>query len=125
MGRGSQQPYMYAPVSHAPFNPKAYSQAIANPPPPRPKPDGPLLSFNRHPDSYDNFAYGKHTEVKPMSAGSKKRLIWARKVQLFWRVLQWIAALGLLICVITIKGAPDTQGWILRLPVSLTCEGVE
>lgn len=116
MGR---QPYLYQPVTHAPFNPKAYTQSLANPTPPRKtKPDGPLITFNRHPDSYDNLPYGKHVGAKAMSSGSKKRVLWARKIQLAWRVLQWIVALGVLVCVAMIKGAPETQSWILRLHVS-------
>jgi hypothetical protein len=115
---GGRQPYLYQPVTHAPFNPKAYTQSLANPTPPQPKPDGPLIAFNRHPDSYDNLPYGKHVNAKLMSLGSKKRIIWARKIQLVWRVLEWIVALAVLVCVVTIKGAPETQGWILRLPVS-------
>jgi hypothetical protein len=114
---GSRQPYLYQPVTHAPFNPKAYTQSLANPTPPRQKPEGPLLNFNRHPDSYDNLPYGKHVGAQLMSSGSKKRIIWARKMQLGWRVLQWIIAMAVLVCVVTIKGAPETQGWILRLPV--------
>lgn len=117
MGR---QPYLYQPVTHAPFNPKAYThslQAQQNSPR-RPKPEGPLITFNRHPDSYDNLPYGKHVGAAMMSDGSKKRIIWARKIQLAWRVLQWIVAVGVLVCVIMVKGVPDTQGWILRLPVS-------
>ncbi|KIW02263.1 uncharacterized protein PV09_06413 [Verruconis gallopava] len=116
---GGRQPYMYQPVTHAPFNPKAYSQSLANPSPPRPKPDGPLIQFNRHPDSYNNLPYGKHVNAKLMSPGSKKRILVARKIQLGWRTLQWFAALAVLACVVIIKGAPDTQGWILRLPPAL------
>ena len=119
MGR---QPYLYQPVTHnAPFNPKAYSQAISQPVSPRrPKPNGPLITFNRHPDHYDNLPYGRHVGVATMSKGSKKRVLVARKVQLGWRVLQWVAAMGCLVCVAMVKGAPDTQSWILRLPVSIS-----
>ena len=33
-----------------PFDPKAVTRASWQPKPPRPKQDGPLLSFNRHPE---------------------------------------------------------------------------
>jgi hypothetical protein len=119
MGR-SQQPYLYQPVVHsAPFNPKAYSQSLnaREAAPPKPKPEGPLITFNRHPDSYDNLPYGRHVGVQEMSPLSKKSILWARKIQCAWRVLQWVAAIGVLVCVCLMKGAPDTQSWILRLPV--------
>ena len=121
MGGTSRQPYMYQPVTHAPFNPKAFTQQVSQAPPPRrPKPNGPLITFNRHPDSYDNLPYGRHVGAKMISTRSKKWLLWARKLQLAWRIVQWIVAVGALVCVAMIKGIPETQGWILRVPVRRT-----
>lgn len=114
---GSKQPYIYQPVSYPNFNPRAHTQSLATPIPQRPVQNGPLLNFNRHPDSYDISPYGRSVGIAPMSSKSKKGIVWMRKVQLGGRVLQLLAALAVLVCVITIKGAPDTQGWILRLPV--------
>jgi len=56
---GAAQPYMYdkpstytfgSPTSR-PFNPRAATQASWTPPAPKFKQDGPLIDFNRHPDS--------------------------------------------------------------------------
>jgi hypothetical protein len=51
------QPFMYDPVpketSQHPyhsFNPKAVSRASLTPEPTKPKQDGPLVSFNQHPE---------------------------------------------------------------------------
>jgi hypothetical protein len=119
------QPYIYDPPSHRysalvpqnEFNPKAVTQAsLAPPPPPKPKQEGPLLNFNRHPDSYLVLPYGNTTAV-PMSANTKGKVKWARYIQLVFRAAQLIGAVGMLICVICLKGMSDNEGWILRLPV--------
>lgn len=115
---GSKQPYMYERVDYAPFDPKAHSNSLAKPAPQRIQPQGPLVDFNRHPDSYDNLPYGRHSDpIEPLSPFLKGRILKARKLQLISRLIQLLTAIVVLICVITIKGAPNTQGWILRLPV--------
>lgn len=122
---GGGQPFLYdarAPVQYSQldsgFNPKAVSQASwAPPPPPKPKQEGPLVNFNRHPDSYLVQPYGQ-LDCTPMSRNTKSRIKWTRSFQLALRVLQLLAALGLLVLIISIKGASDNEGWILKLPVS-------
>lgn len=54
---GAEQPYLYNPVvredvnrPYTNFDPKAVSRASFAPNPPRPKKDGPLVSFNQHPE---------------------------------------------------------------------------
>jgi hypothetical protein len=55
---GSSPPFIYdrqptrfyGPTDHS-FNPKAVTQASQIRPPPREKPKGPLVNFNRHPDT--------------------------------------------------------------------------
>ncbi|KAK4126591.1 hypothetical protein N657DRAFT_615478 [Parathielavia appendiculata] len=56
MGR-TQQPYLYDAVRKdddrfptAPFDPKAVTRASHEKKKPQPKPDGPLVSVNRHPE---------------------------------------------------------------------------
>jgi hypothetical protein len=125
---GAGQPYMYeaspnrfSNVNLDPyngFNPKAISQASFAPVQPRPKPDGPLINFNRHPDSYLIMHQGK-TNVPHMHPNTKKRVSRARTVQLTFRFLELIAAVGVLICVICIKSTQNTESWIMRLPVCL------
>ncbi|KAF2430059.1 hypothetical protein EJ08DRAFT_734554 [Tothia fuscella] len=122
---GSQAPYIYnAPVHYGysalnppnEFNPKSVTQASqAPPPPPKPKQEGPLLNFNRHPDSYLVLPYG-NTNAVPMSQKTKTTVKWMRHGQLGLRVFELLAAVGILICVICIRGTTDNEGWILRLP---------
>ncbi|TKA81989.1 hypothetical protein B0A49_00484, partial [Cryomyces minteri] len=125
---GAEPPFLYDAPSrsstHDPyysFNPKAVSQASVSPPPKSPlrmQQQGPLLDFNRHPDSYTIIPYGA-TDVQPMSPNTRKRVVTARWVQLSFRVLQLLATLGLLFCVICIRGAQDGDGWLLRIPPAM------
>jgi hypothetical protein len=133
---GGSQPYLYNPPARygysalnlpSEFNPKAVTQASqAPPPPPRPKQEGPLLNFNRHPDSYVVLPYGNTNSVQ-MSPKTKIAVKWARHGQLGLRVLELIGAIGMFICVVCIRGATENEGWILRLPVSplFVCLGNE
>jgi hypothetical protein len=118
------QPYLYNPPTRYSaldpqyeFNPKSVTQASLAPPPlPKPKPEGPLINFNRHPDSYLIVPYG-NTNAVPMAPNTKGKVKWTRHVQLAFRVAQLVGAVGLLVCVICLKGMSDNEGWILRLPV--------
>lgn len=53
---GAQQPYMYSAQRNdgrfpeTTFDPKAITRASWEPKPKKPKPEGPLVSFNRHPE---------------------------------------------------------------------------
>jgi hypothetical protein len=54
---GSQPPFMYQSISRddekfpaVKFDPKAITRASYDSKKPKPKPDGPLVSFNRHPE---------------------------------------------------------------------------
>ena len=121
---GRWQPYLYsAPeresMMDAPstFNPKAVTMASRMPPsPPKRKQDGPLVNFNKHPDSYLILPYAK-TDAKPMSSKTKLWIKTARWTQLFFRVCSLLGAVGLLLCSIFIRGTQDTEGWIMRIPV--------
>jgi hypothetical protein len=123
---GGGQPYMYdaspnrfSNVNLDPyngFNPKAVSQASFAPMPPKPKPDGPLINFNRHPDSYLIMPQAS-TNAKDMHPNTKKRVSRARTAQLTFRFLELIAAVGVLICVICLRSTQTTESWIMRLPV--------
>ncbi|KAL8688338.1 MAG: hypothetical protein Q9218_005731 [Villophora microphyllina] len=97
------------------------SYAASLPTPPRPKQEGPLIDakeFNRHPDSYFVVPYG-NLNWKPMSPRTRKKVQYTRQVQLFLRICQLLGALGLLFCVICIKGTKDTEGWIIRVPAGV------
>ncbi len=119
---GSGQPFLARPYrasAHDPpqqFNPKAVSEASLRTAPVREKKQGPLLSLNRHPDSYVAPPYGR-TAVKPMSHHTRGRVQFARLSQLSLRVAQLVVVLGLAVCVICVRGVRHTEGWILRVPV--------
>ncbi|KAF1913051.1 hypothetical protein BDU57DRAFT_541734 [Ampelomyces quisqualis] len=114
---GRFQPYLYdAPVDNSTFNPKAVTMASRLPPsPPKKKQHGPLIDFNKHPDSYLILPYG-NTNVKPMNKKTKVLIKFARWVQLFLRVCTLLGAVGVLLCSIFIRGASDTEGYIMRIP---------
>ena len=113
------------------FNPKAASQASWTTRPTRPKPTGPLVEseqfkrFNRHPDSYVSAPYG-NINSKTMSRHTKPIVKWTRLLQLLLRICALLGALGMLVCVICIKGTEPTTGWIIRVPVSylMACTNV-
>jgi hypothetical protein len=123
---GRWQPYAYAPqrdsmIDTDPtqpiFNPKAVTMASRlPPPPPKKKQEGPLIDFNQHPDSFLILPYG-NTNAKPMGKRTKTFINIARWTQLGFRVAQLLGAIGVLLCGIFIRGAQDTEGYIMRIPV--------
>lgn len=118
---GRWQPYLYdaSPSASDAFNPKAVTIASRLPPSsPQKKSEGPLLDFNRHPDSYLVLPYGK-TNAKPMSPKVKTVVKVVRWVQFVLRIFNLLGAVGALLCGIFIQGAQDTEGYIIRIPASL------
>jgi hypothetical protein len=126
---GITPPYSFAPVSQQDrdptydFDPKAVTRAsyysiASSTSTPVPKQHGPLIDFNRHPDSYIIVPTAR-SNVPPMHPNTKQRINTARWIQFSLRLLQLVGALGALVCVIIIRGVNDVQGWILRIPVSM------
>ncbi|KAL9615450.1 MAG: hypothetical protein Q9167_000128 [Letrouitia subvulpina] len=127
-----QQPFIYDHPSKFSFtgpsekawNPRAATQAswaAVTPASPKPKREGPLIDareFNRHPDSYITSPYG-NLNWKPMSPRTKTKVKYLRFIQLFFRVCEFLGALGLLFCVICIKGTSGSTGWITRVPAAV------
>lgn len=124
----SDQPYIYEPSSqrrvaypYSDFNPKAVTQAsyqaLQEKDKNKAKQDGPLINFNAHPDSYMIVA-GQNVNYKPLPANTKKSVTIIRWMQFGLRIHQEIAALGLLVCVICIKGMETSLSWIMRIAVS-------
>ncbi|KAH8656184.1 hypothetical protein BGZ60DRAFT_532498 [Tricladium varicosporioides] len=118
---GVQPPFIYDPIKtegprspYREFDPKAVTRASQQPKPRRPKQEGPLVSFNQHPDSFLILPYGK-TNAKPMSPSVKIWIKWARILQLFLRCLELVGAGGLLAMMIMIRGVDDATGWIMRI----------
>ena len=121
---GRWQPYLYNDTRQSQynepevFNPRAVTMASMQPPSPKKKKqEGPLIDFNKHPDSYLVLPYGK-TDAKPMSPKVKTIIKTVRWIQLFFRVCTLFGAIGGLLCGIFIRGMGDTEGYIIRIPVS-------
>ncbi|EXJ90821.1 hypothetical protein A1O1_03926 [Capronia coronata CBS 617.96] len=119
---GVEPPFIYdrpstytfgGPVQHG-FNPKAATQASWTPKASRPKQDGPLINFNKHPDSYIVVPYG-NLDAKPMNPNTKSRVTRARQIQLLLRICALLGAMGTLFCVIAINKTSSTVGWIIRV----------
>ncbi|KAE8444484.1 hypothetical protein EG329_000468 [Mollisiaceae sp. DMI_Dod_QoI] len=119
---GAQPPFLYDAIktegSRSPyreFDPHAVSRASRAPkPPPMKKPEGPLVSFNQHPDSYLILPL-ERTNAKAMSPSVKKWVKWMRIFQLVMRSLEVVIACGLLVMMILITGVNVTIGWIMRI----------
>ena len=62
--------------------------------------------------------YG-NINVQPMSPNTSSKVKYTRQVQLFLRVLALFGSLGLLFCVIAIKGTSGSVGWIIRVAPSV------
>ncbi|RBR22767.1 uncharacterized protein FIESC28_04330 [Fusarium coffeatum] len=116
----SQAPFLYSAVSNdsrfpePKFDPKAVTRASWQAPKPRKKQNGPLVSFNRHPDMHEVLTY-RTNEYSSMSPRSKSFIKWLRHGQSVLRVLQLVAALGLLTLMILIDKVPTIEGWIMRI----------
>ncbi|KAF5025176.1 hypothetical protein F66182_2752 [Fusarium sp. NRRL 66182] len=116
----SQKPFLYSAVNNdtrfpePKFDPKAVTRASWTPPAPRKKQDGPLVSFNRHPDMHEVLTY-RTSEYASMSPRSKSFIKWLRRLQSALRVLQLVAALGLLTLMILITKVPALEGWVMRI----------
>ncbi|KAL2820413.1 hypothetical protein BJX63DRAFT_380744 [Aspergillus granulosus] len=118
----SSPPYMYGHPdafkfkgpTDRPFNPKAVTESSWTRPAPKPRPRGPLVNLNRHPDSYSNLPDGR-SRWTPMSPRTKGKVFYGRRVQLGLRVLALIGALGSLFCAIVIKGVATSIIWIVRV----------
>jgi hypothetical protein len=129
---GSSQPYLYdAPSRNSAFpyndfNPRAATQAHyqaeidrAERSRMRQLQEGkPLINFNAHPDSF-MVVQAQQPDHEDMPPNTKRNIVWARWFQLFMRVVQEIAALGILVCVICLKMKNDGPGWMIRIAVRL------
>ncbi|KAM0246928.1 hypothetical protein ACHAP5_004377 [Fusarium lateritium] len=116
----SQAPFLYSAVNsdsrfpEPKFDPKAVTRASWTPPSPRKKHDGPLVSFNTHPDMHEVLTY-RTNEYSSMSPRSKSFIKWLRHVQSALRVLQLVGALGLLALMVLIDKVPTLEGWVMRI----------
>ncbi|CAN8102421.1 unnamed protein product [Discula destructiva] len=127
---GPQEPYMYTPTNHdnfdsycppspsKPFDPKAVTRASWEPKPPKPKHEGPLVSFNRHPDTH--VVPEPRKQYKLPGPRTKAWIKGLRIAGLCLRVLQLIAAAGILFLFIIIDNVSSLTAWILRITAGVT-----
>ena len=123
--RGPVKPYLYSNQQERysdPFNtgfdPKAVTRASWAPPPaPRPKQEGPLINFNRHPDSWQQAPYGS-TNAIPLSKNTKRNVKAVRWVQLFLRTVNFLGATGTIVCVAMLSNVQGVASWATRAAVS-------
>lgn len=126
----SDPPYLYDPRPNRPisypysqFDPKAVSRASWQPSTTSSRPqsarDGPLIDFNRHPDSY-MVVRGHQRDLPTLPANIKSSVAAVRWTQLSLRALQLLAAMATLFCGIVLKPPEQTQSWIMRITV---CRG--
>ena len=87
------------------------------PAPEKPKQVGPLIDFNRHPDSYKSKPYGV-TDVAPMGSWVKPAVKYTRLVQLILRILGLIGCIGILVGAIFLRNTTFQDGCMIRIPVS-------
>lgn len=123
---GAQQPFLYPPShsnasSSTIFDPKpvtraSYTAKVARPA----RKEGPLLTFNQHPDSYRIVPYGR-LDAKPMIRGTKNGVRYSRKMQLLLRVAELLGTIGILVVLICLRGVDDSNAWLMRAPVSQSC----
>jgi hypothetical protein len=147
----TQQPFMYEAVRKdddrfpaAPFDPKAVTRASYEKKKPKPKPDGPLVSFNRHPEYVSSTSHSmphSHSTVdrlstaktcankvsahmvpsgrsrfRPIGRRTKGWIKGMRVVQLCLRVLESVAAVG----IIVVMGLSGLIGWVMGVTVGLS-----
>lgn len=55
--------------------------------------------------------------ITPMSRHTKARVTHTRRVQLLFRIISVIGAIGILFCVICISNTGVALGWIIRVAV--------
>ena len=110
--------------AYSDFNPRAATEATRKAEEERlrekPKPNGPLINFNQHPDSY-MIVPGKNVNHKTMSKRTKKTVVVLRWTQLAFRILEEIGAIGLLICVVCLGNMESSMSYIVRIAVRYEC----
>ncbi|RYP73718.1 hypothetical protein DL771_003431 [Monosporascus sp. 5C6A] len=119
---GAQQPFIYdgavarssGQYPEKEFDPKAVTRASWEPKPKKPKPQGPLVTFNRHPDAHA-VPPGRHMNFRPMSGTSKWWIKFTRRVQLVFRCFELVGGLGLVALMILISEVEPKLAWVMRI----------
>ncbi|KAM7204442.1 hypothetical protein V8F20_003558 [Naviculisporaceae sp. PSN 640] len=122
---GVRQPFIYEAVKNddtrfqsTTFDPKAVTRASYEKKAPKPKPEGPLVAINRHPDAHAVPSH-RTRPFKPMGRKTKNWIRYMRKVQLVCRALELIGTTGLLVVMILLNNIDALAGWILRITLGV------
>ncbi|RYO73948.1 hypothetical protein DL764_011022 [Monosporascus ibericus] len=119
---GPQPPFIYdgatarssSQYPEKEFDPKAVTRASWEPKPKKPKQEGPLVAFNRHPDA-QAVPPGRSMNFRPMSGTSKWWIKFTRHVQLALRCLELVGGLGLVALMILISEVEPKLAWVMRI----------
>ncbi|KAK0645544.1 hypothetical protein B0T16DRAFT_373559 [Cercophora newfieldiana] len=120
---GTRQPFIYEAVQDGdrfptqPFDPKAVTRKSYEKKAPKPKPKGPLIAVNRHPDAH-MVPTGRSNWIT-MGQKTKAWIKGTRVVQLVLRILEILANIGLLILMIIINNVEPLTGWVLRITIAV------
>ncbi|KAK4134157.1 hypothetical protein BT67DRAFT_380733 [Trichocladium antarcticum] len=116
----SQAPFMYESVKRdddrfptTTFDPRAVTRASLEPRKKKPRPDGPLVAFGRHPDAH--MVPGGRSLVRPMGHRTRGWIKGLRALQLCLRVLEAVGAAGLIV-VMALSGL---IGWVLGVTLGV------
>ncbi|KAL2157504.1 hypothetical protein VTH06DRAFT_6055 [Thermothelomyces fergusii] len=116
----SRPPFLYQPVNRdderfppTNFDPKAVTRASYERKRPKPKPKAPFVSFNRHPDTH--MVLSGRSQFTPMGRRAKSWIKAMRVVQVGLRVVQIIAAVGL----IAVMVVASLIGWLMSVTLGL------
>ncbi|KAL8382549.1 hypothetical protein RB595_006364 [Gaeumannomyces hyphopodioides] len=118
---GSQQPFLYdqekfndARFPPATFDPKAVTRASWEvKPPPKPKPNGPLVTFNQHPDIHE--IPNPRRRFRQLGPRTKNWIRRMRVFQLGLRAVELVAALGILALMILITNVDILVAMVMRI----------
>ncbi|PHH84296.1 hypothetical protein CDD83_2184 [Cordyceps sp. RAO-2017] len=114
------KPFVYisqGPDSRFPattFDPKSVTRASWKPKLMKPPRCGPLISFNRHPDSHSAPPRQTHPYL-PIGPRARTWIKWVRRGQLVLRAVQLTGALGILTLMVIILGPSEATAWVMRI----------
>ncbi|KAK4215688.1 hypothetical protein QBC37DRAFT_281158 [Rhypophila decipiens] len=122
---GTRPPFIYEAVKNddsrfqsTTFDPKAVTRASYENKAPKPRPEGPLVTINRHPDAHGVPSH-RSRPFKPMGRRTKNWIRYMRKVQLVCRALELVGTVGMLLVMILVNNIDALAGWVLRITLGV------
>ncbi|KAK1755981.1 hypothetical protein QBC47DRAFT_201251 [Echria macrotheca] len=120
---GTKQPFIYEAVKDderfpaSTFDPKAVTRSSYDAKARKPKPKGPLVSVNRHPDSH--MVPTGRMNFRTIGRSTKSWIKGMRKLQFCLRLLELVAAVGMLVLMVLISNVEPLTGWVLRITLAV------